>query len=662
MPALTGKEPNYSMNIKRASLKGAEATGLRILSVGGLWVASLGVCAAEEVQQSQVAESKPAQEEQKSLEPTTILANRVETDLSKVGSSVTVLDIGLLPTQGVHSLDEALKFVPGVISDSVGGQRGSTSDVYIRGTRTAHAHVVVDGMRISDANASAVGIKQFLGNNNLNGLSRVEILRGPQGAMYGGDSIGGVIGIYSAKGEGAFSGGLRLEGGSFNSWNAMLGVQGSEGDLSYSLGLGYESTDNDLPHNDFESFSYALRLDYVVNPCLNIGLTLRGADSTYQGPQVGQYYSGPDDTDLDYTLGTLFAEYEVNEQWVSKLTLGVFDQDSAFVSNAPNPYGPVSPYSNDEEITKYAVYWDNTYKWNDQHTTVAGAVYEDSDYAYANSFGSRDDRTRTQAGFYVNHIWDVTENLNVTGGARWEDYDDDGKNGYNDDVVTWRVSTAYTVSQTDSILRASMGHGFRLPAFTEMYGYGAGFYSELDPEESLGWDIGIEQPFCDGQYKLGVTYFGNRIEDAITSVYVPYPGNSYYENTEGVTETSGIEASAEAHFLDDRLDVSLTYTWLDRALVDMPENSLGLRIHGEISDQLNAGITATYLDTRSYGGNTMDAYTLVNLYGNYQLTENVALNGRVENLLDENYEYYNGFGSVYPGRGVGFFGGVTLSW
>ncbi len=645
-------------------------TGLRGFAAGSVLLASFGVSAAQDVQQSQdraeaEVKSKPKEE---FLAPTTVMANRVETELAKVGNSVTVLDVGLLETQGVRNLDEALKFVPGVVSDSVGGQRGSTSDVYFRGTRTAHAHVVVDGMRISDANTSAVGIKQFLGNNNLGGLSNVEVLRGPQGALYGGDSIGGVIGIYSEKGEGPYHGDLFVEGGSFNSWNSILSMQGSEGDFSYSLGLGYETTENDLDHNDFDSFSYALRLDYVVNPCLNVGLTWRGADSTYQGPQVGRYYSGPDETDLTYNLGTLFAEYEVNDQWVSKLTLGVYDQDSEFESLAPNPNGPVVPYLNDEDITKYAAYWDNTVKWNDQHTTVAGLVYEDSDFSYANSFGSADDRTRTQYGLYVNHIWDVTEQFNVSGGARWENYDDDGKNGYDDDVVTWRVASAYTVSQTDSIVRASVGHGFRLPAFTEMYGYGAGFYSELDPEESLGWDFGVEQPFCDGQYKIGVTYFGNRIEDAITSVPPVYDNNwnliqpGSYENADGVTETSGIEASAEAHFLDQRLSVYLSYTWLDRALVDIPENSLGLRLHGRISDQLNAGVTASYLDSRSYGGNTMDSYTLINLYGNYEVNENLAFNARVENLFDEHYEYYNGYGSVYPGRGIGFFGGITLSW
>jgi len=644
------------MNIKLASLKGAEATGLRILSVGGLILASLGVCAAAEVQQEQkveTVETKTAQKESVTgnLPPTTIMANRVETNLSMVGSAVSVLDVGLLDTQGIRNLDDALRFVPGVVSESLGGQRGSSSSLFIRGTKTNHAHLVVDGMRISDSN---MVMGNFLGSSNLNGLSRIEVLRGPQGALYGGDSIGGVMGVYSAKGEGDFSGDLRVEGGSFNSWNTMLGVQGTAGDLSYSLSLGYESTDNDLPQNEFDMFSYALRLDYEVNDALNLGLTLRGADTNYQAPSYGS--SSPLKDDLRYALGTLFAEYQINDQWMSKLTLGMYDQQYDNVTKAFG-WNPAGTYNTD--ATKLAVYWDNTYEWNEQHSTVTGAVYENSDFSYKSTgWGlTQDDRTRNQYGFYVNHIWDITKNFNLTGGARWEDYDDYG------DEATWRMSSAYTVSATDTTFRGSIGKGFRPPSFVDLYGFGGQAPSpDLEAESSLGWDLGVEQSLCDGQYVLGLTYFGNRIEDAITYVYVPFPGQSYNENVDGVTETSGLEASAEAYFFDDRLSVRVSYTWLDRALVEMPEHSFGLRIHGDVSDQLGLGLTMTYLDDRAFFGEEVDAYALVNLYGNYELTENVAFNARIENLFNEDYDYASGFGDVYPGRGIGFFGGVTLSW
>ena len=648
--ALTSEEPNLPMNITIASLKGAEATGLRIFSVGGFLLASLGVCAAEEIQ---LVEGKPVKEETVTgnLAPTTIMANRIESNLSMVGSSVTVLDVGMLDEQGIRNLDDVLKFVPGVVSESLGGQRGSSSSLFIRGTKTNHTHLVVDGMRISDSN---MAMGSFLGSSNLNGFSRIEILRGPQGALYGGDSIGGVMGVYSAKGEGDFSGQLRLEGGSFNSWNTMLGVQGEEGDFSYSLSLGYESTDNDLPNNGFDMFSYALRLDYAVNACLNVGFTLRGADTNFQAPSYGS--SSPLNDDLAYTLGTIFAEYEVSDQWSTKLTLGMYDQEYDNVTEAFG-WNPAGTYNTD--ASKLAMYWDNTLEWNEQHTTVTGAVYENSDFSYKSTgWGlSQDDRTRDQYGLYVNHIWDVTENFNLTGGARWEDYDDYG------DEVTWRVSSAYTVSQTDTTFRGSVGKGFRPPSFVDLYGFGGQAPSpDLEAETSLGWDLGVEQSLCDGQYVIGLTYFGNRIEDSITYVYVPFPGNSYNENADGVTETSGLEASAEAHFLDDRLSVKASYTWLDRALVDMPEHSFGLRIHGDVSDQLGVGLTASYFDDRAFFGEEVDAYALVNLYGNYEVTENITLNARVDNLFNEDYDYASGFGNVYPGRGTGIFGGVTLSW
>lgn len=629
--------------------------GLRFVAAGSVLLSSLGVCAAEEVAQKEPAsqmESKVNKKEE-SLAPTTIMANRVETSLSMVGSSVSVLDVGLLDQQGVRNLDDALRHVPGVVAESLGGQRGSSSSLFIRGTKTNHAHIVVDGMRLSDSNIAMGG---FLGSSNLNQLSRVEVLRGPQGALYGGDSIGGVVGLYSKKGEGDYSGSLRIEGGSFDSWNTMLGMQGSEGDFSYALSLGYESTDNDLPDNTFDMFSYSLRLDYALNECWNFGMTLRGADSSFDAPAYGGLYSQPLEDDLRYTLGTVFAEYKANDFWTSKWMLGGYDQEYNS-KGAATALTPDTRY--DTEATKYAAYWDNTLSWSEQHTTVVGAVYENSDFSYESDYYSisKDDRTRDQYGFYVNHLWDVTEVFNISGGVRWEDYDDYG------DEVTWRLSSAYTVSQTQTTFRGSVGRGFRPPSFVDLYGFGGQAPSpDLDSETSLGWDFGVEQSLCDGQYVLGLTYFANRIEDAITYVSVPYPGQGYNENADGISETSGLEASLESYFLNDRLSVMFSYTWLDRALVEMPEHSVGLRIHGDVNDQLGVGLTATYLDDRAFFGETVDAYTVVNMYGNYQLNETVGLTARVENLLDEDYEYARGSGDVYPGRGIGFFGGVTLSW
>ena len=641
---------------------GAEKKGLRVLTVGGFMLAGLGVCAAEEVKQEQAVDKKPAKKEvvTGALAPTTIMANRTETDLSKVGSSVTVLNVKQLDKEGVRHMDEALKFVPGVVSESTQGQRGTNSSIFIRGTETDHTYLIVDGMRVSDSNISLGG---FLGASNLNGFSRVEILRGPQGALYGGNAIGGVVGLYSAKGEGDFSGTARVEGGSFNSWNTILGIQGAEGDFSYSLSLGYERTDNDLPNNEFEQFSYALRLDYAVNSDLDIGMTIRGSNGELDRPfyDVGKTFEFNAHDETDLWLTTFYADYRVNECWTSKLTLGVYDQKNiADTVGYSGAWGPVSPNLYTTDVQKSALYWDNSYSWNDRNATQFGLVYEQTDFENS-SVNTPDpwggnyalNETRDQYGLYVNHVLDVTEQWNVSGGLRWEDYDDYG------DEVTWRAASSYTVKSTKTEFRGSIGKGFRAPSFNDLYGYnGLNPNPDLKAETALGWDFGIAQPFCDGQYKVGITYFATRIEDAID-----YDSTFKSVNIDGVSETSGIEASLEGDFLNDRLHATLAYTWLDRSIGDkQPENTFGLRVSGDVTDSLKTGFSVTSIDSRNWGADDLDGYVLLNLFANYQLIDNVMFDVRVENALDVDYDYYSGWGSLYPGRGAGVFGGVTFTF
>ena len=151
-------------------------------------------------------------EETEALAPTTVVANRILTPLAQTGSAVTVLDGGALEEAQVFRLEDALRRSPGVFSESTGGQPGSISSLFLRGMKTAHAHVLVDGVRLSD---STVSTNNYLGNGLLDGVGRIEILRGPQSALYGGESIGGVIGVYSAQGSGTPESRVFVEGGSF---------------------------------------------------------------------------------------------------------------------------------------------------------------------------------------------------------------------------------------------------------------------------------------------------------------------------------------------------------------------------------------------------------------------------------------------------------------
>ncbi|MDG0994335.1 MAG: TonB-dependent receptor [Akkermansiaceae bacterium] len=578
------------------------------------------------------------------LEETTILANRSLTDLSKVGSSVTVFDASELKKSGIFHIDGALKFVPGVISESIAGQRGSASSALLRGTTTRYAQIRVDGIRVSGPNITT---GNFFGGTNLNGLSRIEILRGPQSALYGGDAVGGVLGLYSEKGTGKPSGRLRIGGGSFDSFNTSLNLQGQLDKLSYALTLGYETTDNDLPNNRFEQSSYALRLDYQAHDSLKIGMTLRGFESDFRRPDyTDPAFARDADDKTTSVLATLFADLQVNHLWSSKLTLGLYDEkyDSlSFTTGA----------SSITEGSKHALYWDNTIEWDEKNTTTTGIVSEHTRFkAFATS------NKGDQFGIYLNHNIEVTDALTLNGGIRWEDYDTFGNE------TTWRIAATYNIANTGTTLKASAGKGFRPPTFLERYGGAFGFLPNPDigPETSVGWDAGIEQKFRDGQYNVSATFFSNRIEDSIG-------GWPLSTNTPGTTVTEGIEVAASASWLDNRVHATLAYTYLDESIAGQPEHSGSLRVLANITDKLDAGFSVNYLDDRTFNGNALDAYTLVNLQASYEINPNVTLDIRVENLFDKNYELAN-FGpffpattpSVYPGRGRGIFGGVTISW
>jgi len=668
MPALTGKEPHIQMNTTIASLKGAPAKGLRVVTVGGFLLASLGVCAAAEAQQTQAVEKKTEKKEvvNGELAPTTIMANRTEMDLSKVGSSVTVLDTEVLKKEGVRFFSDALKFVPGVISDTSSGQRGTTSSIFIRGNASKYTGMMVDGIRMG---GTSFKLGNFIGTANLLGMSNIEILKGPQGVVYGASAMSGVVGILNQKGEGDFSGSIMQEFGSYDSSNTVLGMQGQSGAFSYSLNAGYELTDNDLPHNQFEAFSYALRFDYEVNDCFRLGMTFRGIDSTAQLPKYKRPYPEDKEITFDYNLTTFFADYDVNDIWNSKFTIGYYDETYSIYTPA------VGRDTYNVDSNKLALYWDNTLTWNDQFTTVVGLAYEQSEYknkSFSTWTGSSafPSTQRDQSAIYLNQIWNTSENLTFTGGLRYESYEDDATNGFDGDVTTWRVSGAYTVPQTNSIIRASVGTGFQLPTFYEVYANALQsndpkLVNDLDPVESIGWDLGIEQPFCDGQYAVGVTYFATRVENMIqwqsNLAWAPV-----YSNVKGVTETSGVEVFGEANFLNDRLTTRLSYTWLDRQTLQdphfLPENVLSLRIDAQVTDQLNLGLTSTYSDDRALYGDELDDYALVNIYANYQATQNISINARVDNLFDKEYEYGSSAFGTQPGRGVGYFAGVTFSW
>ena len=563
------------------------------------------------------------------LDELIVSATRMPGEASKTSSAVTALDPRDLEERGMLDLRQALNEVPGVNATSTSGQTGAIGSVFIRGTTTSYSQLVVDGVRLSDSTAA---LGNFFSGARLDDFGRIEVLRGAQAAIHGGEAVGGVIWLETARGEGDPRTRLRVEGGSFDSLNGYLSHSGKEGPFSWFVGGGYDGTHNDENLQDFDQSRAALRMEWAQSENLTLGMTYRASDSRYKYQNFG---TNTDHTDSE--LATVYADAQLAPGWLARFTLGryreSYDNDSAF------PFGT--------DLDRTVLSMDHSYEINHHHRILGGAFIERSDFT--NSYGVDADENRY--GTYLGWEWKPLESVVTDAVVRWEDYAD------YDDQVTWRIGASWQAVETTR-LRAGVGKAFRTPPFLDLYGQ-PGISQPGNPnlaaEESIGWDIGIEQRLGE-KHMISATWFENSIDNRILSPFGIPP-----VNLPGDTPTRGLEFALDGA-LSESVDYRLSWTWLDASLQDQPENTATASIDWRPMEKVLLGVGASYVDERSYGGSPLNDYLLLRLYGSYAVRENITLHARVENLADQGYELSNFFGTRIQGAGLGFYTGVTAEF
>ena len=562
------------------------------------------------------------------LDEVVVSALRTPRQASDVASIVTVLDPRNLEKRGILQLRDALNESPGVISTSTGGQTGALGSLFLRGTNTSYSQLVVDGMRLSD---STTPLGNMLGAARVFDVGRIEILRGAQGAAYGGESIGGVLWLETARGVGSPQTSVFAEAGSFRSFSTALRTQGEVGGLSYFLSGAYEETQNDGPNQDFHQGSAAMRLEQRLNQDWQAGLTYRGADSFYNN-------LGRSEDRLDTSLVTIYLNGLVMPDWKTSF-IGGFHQEFYDSDSTLGNYGT------DMRATNFL----NDHEWrlSENLVLLGGAFAHRADFQ--NTIGTAEVRDRY--GFHVGAEWETLPDWRNYAAWRWEDYDAYGQES------TWRVGSSYQIKETGTILRSGIGSSFRAPTFLDLFGssFGAG-NPDLRAESSLGWDFGIDQKIADS-HRVQVAIFRNEIEDRINSFAAPRP-----INVAGQTRTEGLELGANGRFFSDAVQYRLAWTHLRRSLSDQPRHHINAGIDWQTTEKLMLGIGANALSDHSWGGTPIDGYIIGRIHAAYQWTENVRLHARWENFTDERYLLSNFFGSPIAGAGSSVFAGVTLHW
>jgi vitamin B12 transporter len=577
-------------------------------------------------------------------------ATRTPSALTTTGSAVTTITAADLARMQLTGLQTALAGVPGAPT-AASGAPGAVTSLFLRGANSNQTLFLVDGIRLNDPNTD---YQVTLGGACFGACDNLEVSHGPQSTLYGGEAVGGVISIRAQPGVGPGRGTMTVEAGSFGTIQGAASAQGGSEQGGYTFSIAGGHTDNDRPNNEFDSATYALRLDRKVSATVALGATVRGFLGKYgsPGPNEGWGADDPDNEERESNqLATVFAEFTPHAALTSKVILG--GQARRYESFDGSATTLV-------KNQRAVVDWQTTYAVNEHHRLTGGLTGEVNS-TINTGFGSIDEEQQLFAVF-VQDEWTPIEHVYITAGLRNDDFDTFGH------ATTGRVTAAWLSADSRWKLRGSYGTAFRSPSFLDLYGEDA-FYvgnPDLEPEEAEGWDAGVDYFFADKKGVLSATWFDTRFTNLITFDFSVFP--STVQNV-AKARTQGAELAGK--FSVGGVEVRLAYTYLEaddltsgERLLRRPRHSGSIDVWREFGRGFSAGAGAVFshdkmdVDAATFATIEGEDYIVARVYGAWQATERFAIKARVENVFDEAYAQVDG----YPQLGIGAYAGVEVKF
>jgi len=578
------------------------------------------------------------------LEAYVVSAGRTPQDPDAVPNSVTLFDLDSLANAQISDFGQVLAQSPGVMLHSYGAV-GSGTWLSIRGANPSQTMYVVDGVRMSSRQSQSY-MNIVMSNLTTAGLDRMELLRGPQGTLYGSSAMGGVLLFNTTHGCGPTKGIIAAELGSFGTWNLGTAVSGGTNTFGYSGSLGWERTDNWTNHNENRSTNFSTRLEQKVTDKVVAGVTLRGQESRYNSPGSRTY---PDKAFIDSSnyLSTAYVGYSA-DSLTSRVTYGWHQVSYDYYAS----YG-LSRYLN----TRNVLDWQTSYTPFSSVVLVGGV---DGEWAHFKNVSLNRPLVQNSQGVYLTSNYSPLKGLNIQVGGRFDDFHAFG------DKATGRAGVSYLLKKTGTKFRTTLGSAFSVPSMTERFGDSQWYVpnSNLKPEDSLGWDFGVDQQLLGGRVVVESTFFKNTYRDMISASYQADSGKYKYGNISRAY-SEGFENAVQVRLTKElRLRLSYTYTdvvdeTLNKRVVYKPRHDGSADLQWTPTKALTAGVGADFVADRlqtssAYATKRIEDYTTVRLYASYALAKDLVVKGRIENVLDERYDDRYG----YEAMPCAVFGGL----
>lgn len=582
------------------------------------------------------------------LPDTVVTASRQAQPVSSTPAATTVFTRADIKRLQPNTVADLLRRVPGASITTTGGQ-GSLTSLSLRGTGSTQSLVLVDGQRISSASAGQPSL-EFL---SVDQIERIEVIRGPRSAIYGSDAIGGVVQIFTRRGEPGINPRVSAGIGSNNTYRRQLGLSGGNQQTQFDLGASLNETQGfdrtrheqagDQDDDGYRNRAFNASINHNFTDDLEAGIRVLEQNGNTEYDLNGN----PED---DFTLSTVAThiQWQVNQLWSTRLEAGHAEDKRSSHYDA-NAFGPAATYT--YNTYRDSASWLNTLRFNEKHSLQSGLDwYEDR----LHSTGSFLRTERFNRAAFLQHRFDGEAFQTELG---WR-HDENEQFGH---ANTFNAALIVPITDAQQIV-ASYGEGFRAPTFNDLYtSFGAN--PNLRPEKSKSYELQWRAQIHAMQ--LQAAAFRTDIDDLI--LLDPF----FTAQNISRARIHGLELSAGTQLAGWETLVSAT--WLDprdrdsgNQLPRRPKRLLSLDADRQIG-QFGVGFSLSANSKRfndPANNQELSGYGLVEARAHWNMTPALRWDVKVGNLLDKDYSLanYNFNGQTYGYREDKLNAQLSVSW
>lgn len=547
--------------------------------------------------------------------PIIVTATRTAQTADESLAAVTVITRQDIETSHSNTLMELLQNRTTGLDISRNGGPGSTTSLFLRGGESDHVLVLIDGVRVSSVTDGSFNWASLPPSQ----IERIEIVRGPNSTLYGSEAIGGVIQIFTRKGEGLHA---DLGGGSYGATRANIGSGGALGKAHVHINLNHEQAegfsatvpesgryeaDNDGYRRDSITAGVSLPLNEAAQLSFNL-LHSRGRGD-YDDAGYADAHADSENSSAEIHL-----DWQTTQIWSQKLQLG----------SSQDTYESHDSWPAKIKTRRYSANWQHDLALDERSLLSLGVDAQQDNGEIVGSF----DESISNHAAYLQYQWSG-ERYDLLLGGRSDHHSEYEQHSTGRITIGARFGAGR--------LYASYATAFKAPTFNELY---YPFYGnpDIEPEESASREIGLRLG------GLQLSAYDTRITNLIQSDPLTWQA----VNT-GRARLQGIELELRGRLGEWHFDSGITVQKAEDeksgdALLRRAEKKLRLAAHGPVSPRANLGIELNYSGPRmDYGDVELGSYSVLNLTGDYRLDKQWTLAGRIENLLDETYQLADGY-------------------